>query len=222
MTESVIGAGVLLVDDEPSVRRLCEKMLRDAWEVRSAGSIAEAETVLEQFSPKVAVCDFKLPDGDGCAFLKMLLERDAKIQRILLTGYTDPEMMRRGINEARLFRMIGKPVSTAELRAAVEYAALEYDILDTAEYVAAEHDRFKQELESWPCRAERWARFLNRSLVQFGRFLVRATALVTVAVGIWIALGFFGIVFLYFMKSWFGVDLLPHAHIENLVRGIMR
>ena len=87
---------VLLVDDHSVVR----KGLRMFLEVHpqlcicgEAGTISEAIEKADVLRPDVVLLDFKLPDGDGvnaCIALKM---RHPKLKVIILTAYTQHEMV---------------------------------------------------------------------------------------------------------------------------------
>jgi two-component system alkaline phosphatase synthesis response regulator PhoP len=64
---------VLVVDDDPDIRRLVEAVLqRDGFIVNSAGSAAEFFKTLHQFKPELVVLDLQLPDEDGFSIIKKL------------------------------------------------------------------------------------------------------------------------------------------------------
>ena len=64
---------VLVVDDDPDIRRLVEAVLqRDGFIVASAGSSAEFFKILHQFKPELVVLDLQLPDEDGFSIIKKL------------------------------------------------------------------------------------------------------------------------------------------------------
>jgi CheY-like chemotaxis protein len=64
---------VLVVDDHPVNRLLLESVLElEGIDVLGAGSIAEAERVLERSVPPVIVLDLQLPDGYGLDLVRRL------------------------------------------------------------------------------------------------------------------------------------------------------
>lgn len=64
---------VLVVDDHPVNRLLLESVLElEGIDVLVAGSIAEAERVLESSVPPVIVLDLQLPDGYGLDLVRRL------------------------------------------------------------------------------------------------------------------------------------------------------
>jgi CheY-like chemotaxis protein len=73
MTDRPLRGHVLVVDDHPVNRLLLEHVLElEQLEVLGAGSIAEAERVLEETVPPVIVLDLQLPDGHGLDLARRL------------------------------------------------------------------------------------------------------------------------------------------------------
>lgn len=70
---SDIKQKVLVVDDDPDIRRLVETVLeREGFIVDSAGSAADFFKKVPQFKPQLVVLDLQLPDEDGFGILKKL------------------------------------------------------------------------------------------------------------------------------------------------------
>src|SRR5688500_13864075 len=86
---------VLLVDDEPEIRTVLELGLRDHFDVESASSASEAEMMLATRTYDVVVCDHLMPDEEGLSFLARAQKQFPQVRRILLTGYTNPELLSR-------------------------------------------------------------------------------------------------------------------------------
>src|SRR5689334_5771459 len=64
---------ILIVDDDPDIRRLVETIFdREGFIVDSASTAAEFFKKLSQFKPKLAILDLQLPDEDGFGILKKL------------------------------------------------------------------------------------------------------------------------------------------------------
>lgn len=113
---------VLLVDDEPSVRAVLELGLKDHFDVESARSANEAEIMLATRSYDVVVCDHLMPGEEGLAFLTRARTQFPQVQRILITGYINPELISRSIAVAGLAGCLMKPLNAAELIAAIRFA----------------------------------------------------------------------------------------------------
>ena len=68
---------LLVVDDEPDLRTLYElTLLREGYEVESAGSVEEAWALLTQRGAggcQLVITDMRLPDGTGLDLLLSLI-----------------------------------------------------------------------------------------------------------------------------------------------------
>jgi len=80
---------ILVVDDEPNIRLLYEKELKDAgYGVILACDAREALKVLEQGRPDLVVLDIKMPGMDGIEALGQILSRNNSIPVILNSAYS--------------------------------------------------------------------------------------------------------------------------------------
>lgn len=79
---------ILIVDDEPQIRRILSIMLREkGFEVAEAESGARALLIGAGFRPDVALLDLSMPEMDGISTLRTLLEIHPKLQCIMMTAY---------------------------------------------------------------------------------------------------------------------------------------
>lgn len=81
---------ILVVDDNPMNLKLLRVLLAgDGWEVRTAGSAAEARQVLQTFAPRLILMDIQLPDVDGLTLTRELkaAPATAKIPVVAITSY---------------------------------------------------------------------------------------------------------------------------------------
>ena len=113
---------VLLVDDEAAMRDVLTLGLEKHVDVEAARSTNEAELMLATREYDVVVCDHLMPEEEGLPFLIRARARFPKVQRILLTGYVNPELLSRSTEVAGLAACLMKPVSADELLAAIRLA----------------------------------------------------------------------------------------------------
>ena len=115
------GARVLVVDDDPSVSRLLERLLTtEGYSVCVAVDAASALEAVASHNPDVILLDVVFPGGDGFA-LCQTLKRDAATRLtpvILVTGLTDRESRIKG-RQAGADDFLTKPVDAQELLARV-------------------------------------------------------------------------------------------------------
>jgi DNA-binding response OmpR family regulator len=78
---------VLVVDDDPSIRFLCRVNLElDGWQVREAGTIAEAREELLEGDVAVVLLDVHVGRESGAEFLQELRGEQPAISVAMLTG----------------------------------------------------------------------------------------------------------------------------------------
>jgi two-component system OmpR family response regulator len=78
---------VLVVDDETSLSELLSMAFRyEGWEVRTAGSGADAVRSARDFRPDVVVLDMMLPDFDGLEVLRRLRANEPQVPVLFLTA----------------------------------------------------------------------------------------------------------------------------------------
>src|SRR5579863_7513259 len=113
---------ILLVDDEPSMRRILASNLRqDQHEIFEAEGVQDAQYSLAANDFDVVVTDQKMPDGEGSAVMASAQEVDLSISVIFLTAVASIELavdsMRHGA-----FDFLTKPFQPEVVRAAVRRA----------------------------------------------------------------------------------------------------
>lgn len=83
---------ILVVDDEPEVRKLMEHFLIDkGYEVRVAGNGREGLDALDTFTPDLVLLDMHMPELDGAETLKQLAIRSPTLPVIMVTVNEDVE-----------------------------------------------------------------------------------------------------------------------------------
>ncbi len=106
---------VLVVDDEPRLRASIAEMLREAgWDVLEAGMLEDARLLLEAERPAAALCDLRLPDGDGMELVRYARERGLDTAIIVMTAFGNREVALEAIREGA-FDYVAKPIRFNEL-----------------------------------------------------------------------------------------------------------
>jgi two-component system, response regulator RegA len=82
------GQSILVVDDDELLRQqLARAFERRGLEVRAASGLQEAQRLIEEDSPELAVVDLKMPDGSGLKLVELLHSTDPGTKIVVLTGY---------------------------------------------------------------------------------------------------------------------------------------
>lgn len=88
-----VGARIAIVDDDPSMQRALDNLLRSAgWDVAIYGS---ADAYLNNGSPGVPTCvvvDIRLPGASGLDLQRELVARDVPPSIVFISGYADIAM----------------------------------------------------------------------------------------------------------------------------------
>ncbi len=121
--KALSGLQVLVVDDEPDVRKvLVSAIEQEGAKAIAATSVGEAMETLEQVQPNVLVSDIGMPDEDGYALIRKIRDREAeqgkRLPAIALTAYTEAEECKQTL-EAGFQLYISKPVNTTRLVMAI-------------------------------------------------------------------------------------------------------
>jgi DNA-binding NtrC family response regulator len=113
---------ILVVDDEENIRKFLAKSLRrEKYDVRLAGSEAEASAVLERERPDLIVLDVRLPDANGMEMLRSLRRRDPDLPIIIITAYGEIKMAVEAMRDGA-FDFVTKPFDFNTLHRSIEKA----------------------------------------------------------------------------------------------------
>ena len=113
---------ILIVDDEAANLRALARLFRDDYEVVTAGDGAEALKILQQHDVALLITDQRMPEMPGIDLLKQTVLLRPRMARIILTGYTDIEVLVEAINCGQVYRYVTKPWNNDELRLTVKRA----------------------------------------------------------------------------------------------------
>ncbi len=107
---------VLIVDDEPDMRRFLHLQLRDAYQVREARNGAEALACARSEDFSLILLDFMMPDMDGLEVMRQLRETPgARLTPvIILTARADEDFKIRAL-QAGATDFLTKPFASTEL-----------------------------------------------------------------------------------------------------------
>ncbi|RMH57160.1 MAG: response regulator [Candidatus Hydrogenedentota bacterium] len=113
---------LLVVEDQPIIRRSILRALRDGWRISEAGSLADARKTLKELTPDIVLLDLRLPDGDGEELIDEIRSRDWSVMPAIIVisgrpGDVGTEVLRKGAAG-----YLSKPFTASELRSTLEEA----------------------------------------------------------------------------------------------------
>jgi len=113
---------VLYVDDEPNNLMAFQASFRRHYEIYTAETVSDGMNILGEKDIHVIIADQRMPKTTGVEFFNIIRKAHPKPVRILLTGYSDLEMVIDAINKGEIFRFIKKPWDEMELMSAIQNA----------------------------------------------------------------------------------------------------
>ena len=111
------GERILVIEDEPEIRKLAERVLRAAgYAVEAAASAGEGRALFTHAVRPfdLVFSDVVLPDQNGSTTVEQLLQKQPDLAVLLCSGYADERSRWHAIAEKK-FRFLQKPYLTAEL-----------------------------------------------------------------------------------------------------------
>jgi two-component system, NtrC family, response regulator PilR len=113
---------LLVVDDEPDLRTLYElTLLREGYDVESAGSVEDAWLHLRDRTYSAVITDMRLPDGTGLDLLRRIEQAGRREKAIVITAYGSAENAVEAL-KAGAYDYLTKPVDLKQFRAVVASA----------------------------------------------------------------------------------------------------
>ena len=121
---------ILLVDDEVNNIQLLKRALRGKYNILTASEGREGLEILKNNLDKIAliISDHKMPVMEGTEFLRRANEIAPDVIKILLTGFTDVEILTDAVNTCNLFQYITKPFDPNELATIVASGIEKYNL----------------------------------------------------------------------------------------------
>lgn len=108
---------LLLVDDEPNISAALFRLLRrDGYRILIASGGAEALELLASNAVQVIISDQRMPEMSGTQFLDTVRQMYPNTIRMILSGYTDLQVVTESVNRGAVFKFLTKPWNDDQLR----------------------------------------------------------------------------------------------------------
>ena len=111
---------LLYVDDEATNLRVFKSNFRKYFNVFTTTNPIEAIQILRDNDIQVIVTDQRMPEMTGTELLEKILPEHPDIIKIILTGFTDIEAIKDGINRCGIYKYITKPWNFDEMKGVLE------------------------------------------------------------------------------------------------------
>lgn len=123
-------ANILFVDDERSILETLKRLMRNSpYESYFANSGAEALDLMEKHLIDVVISDMKMPEMNGEELLREISQRYPETVRIVLSAFSEDDLVMGAINEGHIWGFIHKPWNNNELLQAIDQAVFTQQIV---------------------------------------------------------------------------------------------
>ncbi len=122
MTLDVKRYPILVVDDEQDNLDAFRFNFRKTFDILTATSGPEALGILAEKDVAVVVTDQRMPKMTGVELLREVRVRKPETVGIILTAFTDVDVLVEAINLGQVYRYITKPWDAKEVRGVMQYA----------------------------------------------------------------------------------------------------
>ena len=122
---------VLFVDDETGVLNAMQRLFHDeSYEILTASDGPAALELLHKTGPvQLIISDYRMPVMNGSLFLQQVMQRWPDTRRVILSGFTDSDVLLAALNEGKVHRFLVKPWDNDALRSVVKELLEEYEML---------------------------------------------------------------------------------------------
>lgn len=119
---------ILYVDDEEQNLVSFRATFRRDYDIHTAKSGNEGLEVMAKNDVSLIITDQRMPGMTGIQFLEKVIPMYPDTIRMILTGFSDIEVIIEAINTGRVFRYINKPWDDTELKMTIENARQIYEL----------------------------------------------------------------------------------------------
>ncbi|MEO8842078.1 MAG: sigma-54 dependent transcriptional regulator, partial [Kofleriaceae bacterium] len=138
MTLDVKRYPILVVDDEQDNLDAFRFNFRKTFDILTATSGAEALAILAEKNVAVIVTDQRMPKMTGVELLREVRAKTPETVGIILTAFTDVDVLIEAINLGQVYRYITKPWDAKEVRGVMQYAIERYHLQAENKRLAAQ------------------------------------------------------------------------------------
>ena len=113
---------IMYVDDEEHNLTSFAATFRKEYKIHTATNGNDAIEIMRKHYIKLVITDQRMPEMTGIQLLEKLSPEFPDTIRMILTGFSDIEVIIEAINTGKVFRYITKPWDENELRMTIENA----------------------------------------------------------------------------------------------------
>lgn len=149
---------ILYIDDEKDNLSVFESVFQWDYDIVTTTNAKEGLDILKTKDIKVIISDQRMPEMTGLDFFKITSKKYPTAIRIILTGYTDTDVIIDAINKGNIYRYITKPWKKEEVNSAIKGAIQLFDL-------QSENKRLMKDLQNLVIHLEETVQARTRDLL---------------------------------------------------------
>jgi CheY-like chemotaxis protein len=110
---------ILVVDDDTSIRTLCQRILKDAYQVGISASAQEALSELKTNNYDILLTDLKMPGMDGLSLMQEAIKTNPALRLVAMTGHMTDEVTQKLKRSGLKHEFVRKPFTPLQLQEAI-------------------------------------------------------------------------------------------------------
>lgn len=138
---------MLYVDDEPNNLIVFRNAFFRHFRVITSSAPADALHTLKSEEVHVIISDQRMPDMTGIDFLSAAKEISPDSIKMILTAYSDMDVILKAVNEVGIYQFILKPWDTSHLLLTINNALQKYELSAQNKLLIADLEQAKAHLE---------------------------------------------------------------------------
>jgi len=119
---------ILYIDDEPNNLVVFKNSFFRYYNILTAESGEKGLCLLEENEIHMVITDQKMPGMTGVQFLEKVVEKYPNILRMIITAYSDIEVIIQAINKCGIYQYVMKPWDSHELKINIDNALKNYQL----------------------------------------------------------------------------------------------
>ena len=138
---------ILIVDDEQHILNSINRTLRHDYNVILSLDGDSALQILREQKISAILADQRMPGLNGSEFFREAIKIQPDATRVLITGYSDIEVVIKAVNDGQIYYYIEKPWEPDELKLIMQRAVERYDLVTKNKALLRELEIANQHLQ---------------------------------------------------------------------------
>lgn len=128
MDDNIAITKVLYIDDDLIMLENFKLLFKNYFEIIITDCVNEARKIIEEDEIQIIICDQRMKETSGVEFFTEIIKEHPNPIRILLTAFTDVDVVINAINYGHIYQYIRKPYVFDEMKAILNSASKLYHL----------------------------------------------------------------------------------------------